>query len=138
MDAQASPQWRPGARRWRRGLEDRRVLAPLLIAPAVLFIALVVGVPFGWAIYLSLTDAVGGSLHGHFVGLDNFRHVWSDPNFQKALRNTLIFTFGSQAIVLVGAAILAHFLIRDFRGKWFLRFLIILPWAAPVALGTLG
>lgn len=137
MDAQAA-QWRPGARRWRRVFESRRVLAPALIAPAVLFMALVVGVPFGWAIYLSLTDAVGGSLTGSWVGFDNFTGAWADDNFRKALRNTLMFTFASQAIVLVGAAILAHFLVRDFRGKWFLRFLILLPWAAPVALGTLG
>jgi multiple sugar transport system permease protein len=138
MEAEAAPRWSPAARRWRRALEDPRVLAPLLIAPAVVFVALVVGVPFVWAIYLSLTDAVGGSLHGHFVGLDNFRTAWSDANFQKALRNTIIFTLASQAIVLVCASILAHFLLRDFRGKWFIRFLIILPWAAPVALGTLG
>ncbi len=138
MEADATARWRPGASRWRRALESRRFLAPALIAPAVIFMALVVGVPFGWAIYLSLTDAVGGSLSGHWVGLDNFVHAWSDDNFQKALRNTLIFTFASQAIVVVGAAILSHYLIRDFRGKWFLRFLIILPWAAPVALATLG
>ena len=138
MEAEAAARWKPGTRRWRRALEDRRVLAPVLIAPAVIFIALVVGVPFGWAIYLSLTDAIGGSLSGSWVGFDNFTSAWSDENFRKALRNTLIFTFGSQAIVLVGAAILAHYLIRDFRGRWFLRFLIILPWAAPVALATLG
>jgi len=138
MEAEAAARWKPGTRRWRRALEDRRVLAPVLIAPAVIFMALVVGVPFGWAIYLSLTDAIGGSLSGNWVGFDNFTSAWSDENFQKALRNTLIFTFGSQAIVLVGAAILAHYLIRDFRGRWFLRFLIILPWAAPVALATLG
>jgi multiple sugar transport system permease protein len=136
MEAQAA--WKPEARRWRRVFESRRVLAPALLAPAVLFMAVVVGVPFGWAIYLSFTDAVGGSLSGHFVGLDNFTTAWHDENFRRALRNTLIFTFGSQAIVLVGAAIISHYLIRDFRGKWFLRFLIILPWAAPVALGTLG
>ena len=128
----------PAARRWRRALEERRVLAPLLIAPAVIFILLVVGLPFGWAIYLSLTDAIGGSLTGNWVGFDNFANAWSDDNFQKALRNTLIFTLASQAIVLVGAAILSHYLIRDFRGKWLIRLLIILPWAAPVALGTLG
>jgi multiple sugar transport system permease protein len=95
-------------------------------------------VPFGWAIYLSLTDAVGGSLSGHFVGFDNFTHAWHDPNFQKALRNTLIFTFASQALVLVGAAILSGFLVRDFRGKWLIRFFVILPWAAPVVLSTIG
>ena len=138
MEAEAAARWKPGTRRWRRVLEDRRVLAPVLIAPAVIFIALVVGVPLGWAIYLSLTDAIGGSLSGNWVGFDNFTSAWSDENFRKALRNTLIFTFASQAIVLVGAAILAHYLIRDFRGRWFIRFLIILPWAAPVALSTLG
>ena len=138
MEAKAASRWRPGARRRRRLLENRRVLAPLLIAPAVIFIVLVVGVPFGWAIYLSMTDAIGGSLSGNWVGLDNFTNAWSDSNFQKALRNTLLITFASQAIVLVGAAVLSHYLIRDFRGKWFLRLLIILPWAAPVALGTLG
>ncbi len=138
MDSQAAPRRKIGTRRWRRALEDRRVLAPLLIAPAVIFILLVVGLPFGWAIYLSMTDAIGGSLKGNWVGFDNFTNAWSDDNFQKALRNTLIFTFASQAIVLVGAAILSHYLIRDFRGKWFIRLLIILPWAAPVALGTLG
>src|SRR4026209_1171595 len=45
---------------WRHALESRRVLAVLLIAPAVLFMAVVVGVPFVWAIYLSFTDAIGG------------------------------------------------------------------------------
>ena len=138
MEARAAPRGKTGTRRWRRALEDRRVLAPLLIAPAVIYIVLVVGLPFGWAIYLSLTDAIGGSLKGNWVGFDNFTSAWSDDNFRKALRNTLMFTLASQAIVLVGAAILSHYLIREFRGKWFIRLLIILPWAAPVALGTIG
>src|SRR5207247_5414557 len=110
-------------------LEDRRVLAPALIAPAVVFMAIVVGVPFVWAIYLSLTDAIGGSLSGHWVGFRNFTSVWSDDNFRRALRNTLVFTFASQALVVVGAAILSGFLVRDFRGKWLIRLFVILPWA---------
>ena len=137
MEAEAAAEWRPSTRRFRRALEDRRVLAPLLIVPAVLFMALVVGVPFGWAIYLSLTDAVGGSLSGHWVGLHNFTSAWHDDNFRRALRNTLIFTFASQAIVVVGASVLSAFLVRDFRGKWIVRFLVVLPWAAPVVLSTI-
>jgi hypothetical protein len=46
MEAEAAPRLRPRTRRWRRALEDRRVLAPLLIAPAIVYIVLVVGVPF--------------------------------------------------------------------------------------------
>jgi len=137
MEADAAPGWSTTTRRWRHVLEDRRVLAPLLIAPAVIFMALVVGIPFGWAIYLSFTDAIGGSLSGHWVGLDNFTNVWQDDNFRRALRNTLIFTFASQALVVIGAAIVSAFLVRDFRGKWIVRLLVILPWAAPVVLSTI-
>jgi multiple sugar transport system permease protein len=127
-----------GRRRWRHLLEERRVLGPLLIAPAVVFVVLVVGVPLGWAIYLSLTNAIGGELTADFVGFDNFTAVWQDQNFRNALENTLIITFAAQVIVLVGAAILSHVLVRDFRGKWIVRLLVMLPWAAPVALVTLA
>jgi multiple sugar transport system permease protein len=134
---EASPSPRPRGR-WRDVLEERRFLAPVLISPAVLYIALLIGAPLGLAIYLSFTDATAGSLTGDFVGLRNYTEEWGSENFRRALRNTILFTLVSQAIVLVGAAILAHFLVRDFRGKWFLRFLVILPWAAPVSLGTIG
>jgi multiple sugar transport system permease protein len=102
------------------------------------FVVVVVGVPLGWAVYLSLTNAIGGSLTGKFVGFDNFTNAWHDQNFRNALENTLIITFAAQVLVVVGAAILSHFLVRDFRGKWFVRLLVILPWAAPVALVTIG
>jgi multiple sugar transport system permease protein len=135
VEASASPRPRG---RWRDVLEERRFLAPVLISPAVLYIALLIGAPLGLAIYLSFTDATAGSLTGDFIGLRNYTEEWGSENFRRALRNTILFTLVSQAIVLVGAAILAHFLVRDFRGKWFLRFLVILPWAAPVSLGTIG
>jgi multiple sugar transport system permease protein len=126
------------AQRWQDVFEERRFLAPLLIAPAVLFIALLVLGPLLLAIYLSLTDATAGALSGEFVGFRNYIDAWDDPNFRRALRNTVIFTLVSQAIVLVGAGFLAHALVRDFRGKWFFRFLVILPWATPVALSTVA
>jgi multiple sugar transport system permease protein len=125
-------------RRWRDVLEERRFLATALISPAVIFIALLVGVPLGLSIYLSLTDATAGSLTGHWVGFQNFVDAWHNPNFRTALKNTIVFTLATQALILVGAAVLAHALIRPFRGRWLVRFLILLPWAAPVALSTIG
>jgi multiple sugar transport system permease protein len=135
VEASASPRPRG---RWRDVLEERRFLAPVLISPAVLYIGLLIGAPLGLAIYLSFTDATAGSLTGDWLGLRNYTEEWGSENFRRALRNTILFTLVSQAIVLVGAAILAHWLVKDFRGKWFLRFLILLPWAAPVSLGTIG
>ena len=127
-----------GRRRRRQLLEQRRFLGPALIAPAVLFILLLVGGPLVLSVYLSFTDATAGSLTGAFVGLENFTSQWSDPNFRTAFRNTIVFTVLANVIVVLCASVLAHFLIRDFPGKWFLRFLILLPWAAPVALSTIG
>ena len=135
MEASASPRPRG---RWRDVLEERRFLAPVLISPAVIYIGLLVGAPLGLAIYLSFTDATAGSLTGDWVGLRNYTEEWGSENFRRALRNTILFTVVSQAIVLVCAAILAHWLVKDFPGRWFLRFLILLPWAAPVSLGTIG
>jgi multiple sugar transport system permease protein len=124
--------------RWRNLLEGQRFLAAVLIAPAVVFILALVGGPLLLALYLSLTDATGGALGGRFVGLANFTDAWADPNFRRALRNTVLFTVASQAIVLVCAGLIAHALMRPIRGRWILRFLILLPWAAPVPLSTIG
>ncbi|MGH3103016.1 MAG: carbohydrate ABC transporter permease [Gaiellaceae bacterium] len=129
---------RPRGRRRRNLLEQRRFLAPALIAPAVIYTLLLVGGPLILAVYLSMTNATAGSLTGDFVGFDNFVSSWDDRNFQTALKNTLFFTVVANAIIVVGAATLAHFLIRSFRGKWILRLFILLPWAAPVALSTIG
>jgi multiple sugar transport system permease protein len=114
--------------------ERRGVLAALLISPAVLVIAGLVGVPLGLAVYLAFTDASGGALTGPWVGLRNFRVILHDPIFRGAIWHTIEMTVVSQAIVIVCAGLIAHALVRKFRGRWFLRFLILLPWAAPLSL----
>jgi multiple sugar transport system permease protein len=118
--------------------ERRGFLATLLISPAVLFIAALVGTPLVLAIYLSFTDATAGSLTGPWIGLDNFRHEFRDPIFVDAIWHTFLFTAISQAVVIVCAGLLAHALVRHFRGRWLLRFFILLPWAAPIALTAIG
>ena len=55
--------------------------------------------------------------------------------FWLSLKNTLIITLVSQMFIVVLANILAAALIEDFRGKWFVRLLILLPWVAPISLG---
>jgi multiple sugar transport system permease protein len=116
----------------------KRFLATVLISPAVLFIAALVGVPLVLAVYLSLTDATAGSLTGPWVGLRNFTTVIHDPIFRGAVWHTFVITAISQAIVIVCAGLLAHALVRKFRGRWVLRFFVLLPWAAPISLTVIG
>lgn len=125
----------------RRGLTQRQrdtALAVWMIAPAVLFILLLVGFPVVLAVYYSLTDITTGGGAVRFLGLRNFGALLGDLSFQKAVRNTLVFTFGSLIAVLVLATIQAELLMRHFPGKWVVRFLILLPWTAPAALGVIG
>jgi len=123
----------------RAGILDREgALAKLLIAPAILYIAAMIGVPFVLAILYSLSDATTGDPSLTFVGLRNFRAALADSVFRQSLRNTFVFTLVSQAIVLVLSRMLATGLLKQFRGKWLVRFLILLPWTAPISLGTIG
>jgi multiple sugar transport system permease protein len=124
--------------RYRYAFERQGVLATVLISPAVLFIGALVGVPLVLAVYLSFTDATAGSLSGKWVGLGNFRAALHDQVFRDALWHTFLFTAISQAVVIVVAGLLAHALVRSFRGRWLVRFVILLPWAAPIALTAIG
>jgi multiple sugar transport system permease protein len=129
---------RPRGRRWTNVFERPGVLASVLISPAVLFVLALVGAPLVLAIGLSFTDATAGDLSGNYVGTRNFREEWSNASFQHAVWHTFLFTVISQAIVLVAAGLIAHALARPFPGRWILRFLILLPWAAPIALSLMA
>lgn len=114
------------------------MLALAMLAPAVLFIVLLIGYPVILAVWYSLHDVTTGGTPTEFVGLSNFISVVQDQTFQKALGNSFLFTFASLAVVLVLATIQAELLVRKFRGKWLVRFLILLPWTAPAALGVIS
>jgi multiple sugar transport system permease protein len=118
--------------------DDERWLWRFMLAPAILYIVLLVGVPFVLSLYYSVSDVTVASRETHFVGLDNFRRILENRTFWLALRNTVIFTVITQFFVLIFANILAMALSADFRGKWLVRLLILLPWVAPISLGAIG
>jgi len=118
--------------------DNERWLWRLMLAPAILYIVLLVGFPFSLSLYYSVSDVTVGSREMNFVGLESFRRVVDNRTFWTALKNTLIFTIVTQIFVLFFANILAMALSVDFRGKWFVRLLILLPWVAPISLGSIG
>ncbi|HSM57074.1 MAG TPA: sugar ABC transporter permease [Candidatus Sulfomarinibacteraceae bacterium] len=122
-----------------RFLADREgLLGTLFLAPAVLYIIGLVGVPFFLAIAFSLSDATIGDASIDLIGFRNFSNVTRAPQFRRALLNSFVFTLATQIIVIILANILAVALAQDFRGKGLVRVLIILPWATPISLGTVG
>ena len=124
------------------GLLDRPgFVAGMFLSPAVLYMLLLLGVPFVGAIAFSLTDITIGVLFHtmpSFVGLENFASLLDDPDFRQALRNTFVFAIGSQMVAVILGNILAQVLMAEFRFKPLFRVLVLLPWATPIALGVLG
>jgi multiple sugar transport system permease protein len=122
--------------------DSERVLGPLMLFPAVIYIVALVGFPLILAVLYAFSDVTVGDprITGteNFVGFENFRDVFNDRVFQKALRNTIVFTLVSQVFVIVLANVLALVLSADFHGKRLVRFLVLLPWTTPIALGVLG
>lgn len=114
------------------------LLAGALIAPAIIYIMALMGVPLALSIFYSLSDVTTGGTAATFVGLANFRALIGDPTFLRALSNTLLVSGVTLLIVLVLGTIQAELLLRRFRGKWLVRFLILLPWTAPVSLSVIG
>jgi multiple sugar transport system permease protein len=127
-----------GGRRRRFLLDREGLLAPVMLLPAVVYIFALVAIPFFLAIAYSLSDVTVGDPSFDFVGLRNFRAVLRDPVFRRSLRNSLFITGVTMVLVLVLAKILALVLTRDFRGKWVVRFLVLLPWTTPVSLASIA
>jgi len=109
-----------------------------MCGPAILYIGLLIGAPFDLAVFYAFSDARIGSTTLHFVGLENFRSILQSPGFHMALKNSIVFTICAQAIVVVCSTTLSIALEKKFRGRGLVRFLILLPWVAPVSLGSIG
>jgi multiple sugar transport system permease protein len=120
------------------GAATSPLLGLAMFSPAVLYILLLIAVPFVLAIFYAFSDARIGTTQLHFVGLENFRSILQSPSFKKALWNSIIFTVTAQIIIIVCSTILSIALEKPFRGRGLVRFLILLPWVAPVSLGTIG
>ena len=119
-------------------LDNRKFVGVLFLAPAVIYILLLVGLPFLLAIAFSFSDVTVGNSSLDWVGFYNFEQVWENDTFRQVFGNTVMFTLVSQFFILIFANILAVIFTQDFFAKWFARFIFILPWATPVSLAVIG
>jgi len=105
-------------------------LGLLLMVPIVLIIFGITGIPFVRAVYLSFTNKVVG-LKEEFIGLENYRSLFTDKIYWKSLNNTVIYTVGCIVAKLLAGLLLALLLNQNLRGKAFFRTVLLIPWALP-------
>jgi multiple sugar transport system permease protein len=116
-------------------LENERILAAVLMAPAVLLLVLFIAYPFVMGIWLAVSSTSVGN-PGHFVGLKNFVSAWKDSIFRTAFGNTVTYTFFATIFKLSLGMWLALLLNRPFRAHRFVRALVLLPFIVPTVLST--
>jgi len=117
-------------RRLLKGGARVRIFAYLLVAPVILLILGLVAYPFLFAIWVSFTDMVVGSV-GNFVGFRNFEYLAGTATFYSAIWNTVVIVLVSDALKLViglGLALLVH---QNLPGRGIFRSFLMLPWAMP-------
>jgi multiple sugar transport system permease protein len=135
--AAASVAVRP--RGWFRSETSRRLsFGYLLLAPAVLYVLLLVGAPFLFSLYLALSDANVGDPVASFTGLENFRAALESDVFYIALRNSILFTMVAAVLKGILGTSLAFLLLQPFRGKKIVRGLVVIPFTLPIAISVLS
>ena len=104
----------------------------LSIGPALLMIIGVGIVPilitFSYSFqYRVLTDP----LNTHFVGLDNYIELLTDPSFWEVFKNTAVFAVLSMALELFVGLTAALFMNSAQKYVGIIRTIVLIPWAIP-------
>jgi multiple sugar transport system permease protein len=113
-------------------------LAWLFLLPGLLILFIFMAYPFGCGIYISLTDAFVGLSGERIIWFENYQRLLDDPIFQKTVRNTFIYGFGTVPFKLVLGLILAIVLNQTFRFSRLFRAFLLLPWIVPTAISSLA
>ena len=112
--------------------DDPRILGLLLVSPAMLAILGVVLFPMFNSLWLSLQQHdLPRPQENAFIWFKNYIDLLQDPRYLNSLQATIKFSLFSVIIELVLGVAIATVLNQEFRGRGFVRGLMILPWAMP-------
>ena len=108
----------------------------LLLTPQMAVILVFFFWPAAQALLQSLQqqDAFGTSVE--FVGLDNFRQIFSDPSYVESFKTTALFSVLVAGIGITLSLALAVFADRITRGGTFYKTMLILPYAVAPAVAA--
>lgn len=122
----------------RDGLQAaRRRAAWLFLAPTLLLLAAVAGWPLLRTVLLSFTDAhLASPGEARWIGWENFAFLVQDPDWWRAVANTLLFTTLSVSAQLVLGLGVALVLNARFPGRGLVRAAVLLPWAIPTVVSA--
>ena len=116
---------------------QRRRAAYLFLLPMLVVLAAVAGWPLLRTVYFAFTNANLSNLETHrLVGIANFRMLARDPEWWRAVGNTVVFTVASVTIETVLGLVIALTLHAHLPGRGLLRAAVLIPWAIPTVVSA--
>jgi sn-glycerol 3-phosphate transport system permease protein len=122
----------------KRAVFSHKLLPYLLLAPQLAITIIFFYLPASQALRQSffIEDAFG--TNSDFVGLENYRFVFADPAYYKAIATTAIFAAAVTVLSLSLALLFAVMADREIKGATAYRTLLVWPYAvAPAIAGVL-
>jgi ABC-type sugar transport system permease subunit len=116
----------------RRGgiFDPTSILGYCMMLPAMAVLLMFFAYPLGFEIWSSLTNMTLGN-DAKFIGLENYRYLFSDPEFLTAAKNSFIYVTIVQMgkfVLGLGIAILLH---QKMVARGFWRAVVLVPYAMP-------
>ena len=101
----------------------------LWILPSVILMAIFIVIPIGSVFKMAMSEVSKSGIIKGFAGLKNFEKVLSSAKFGMVLKNTAIWTVVVVGLSTVFGFILGMVLNTEFKGRKFVRAVIVFPWA---------
>lgn len=100
---------------------------PVFLAPAVILFLLIYAIPLVMVFATSFCDYRLTASEITFVGLQNYKLLFADPNFAEALKNTIVWIVIQCTVHVALGVILALMLYKKPRGWKFVRTAYMIP-----------
>jgi len=108
-------------------MKSARLSGVVLASPWDLTFALFWLFPLAYSLYMGFTDYRLLVKGYQWVGWDNYRALFADPDFIESLKNTFVFVLGTIPVTTVIALGMALLVNRRFKGRAIFRSAFFLP-----------
>lgn len=121
--------------------QKERLVGYAFIAPALIYMLLMIGYPVLYNIAISFTDLSAFNLAQgktkNFIGFENYKAIFSNPSMYAAIRNTTLYTIISISIQFTLGLLFALLFNKKFAVAKPLRGALVISWMMPITVTAL-
>lgn len=111
-------------------------MGKMMAAPSLVLIFALAIYPLLYTIFISFTELNMMTGETQYKGVENYIQAFTSGEFWNSIWVTLLFTLLSLLIQLPLGVLVALLLNQEFKGRWLLRSVVLIPWAVPTLVNS--